>query len=109
MNKWITCLLFWFSLNVFAGFTDGNRLLEALEGQKKDDISYRSGYFDGYVKGVADLSIDILWCPPRRVKGGQVPKIIAKYLEAHPERLHENADKLVIDALKIAFPCEKES
>lgn len=94
-------------LSLHAGWTDGNSLLKALEGQDKDDLGYRSGYFDGYVKGVADLSVDVFWCPPHNVKGGQLPKIAAIYLRAHPESLHKGADTLVVEALKEPFPCEK--
>jgi hypothetical protein len=92
---------------LYAGWTDGNKLMEALEGQEKNDTSYRSGYFDGYVQGVADASVGMLWCSPPNVKAGQLSKIVAKYLRAHPELLHNGAEKLVINALQEAFPCNK--
>ena len=85
----------------------GNSLLEALEGQEKNDIGYRSGYFDGYVNGVADFSGNVLWCPPQNVKAGQLSKIVANYLRAHPERLHKGAETLVIEALSGPFPCKR--
>ena len=107
MKKWITFLFLVASFNALAGFTDGNSLIKALEGKKINDLGYRSGYFDGYVTGVSDLSINFLWCPPPGVSGGQLPKIVANYLEAHPERLHEGAGTLVVEAIKIPFPCKE--
>ncbi|WP_413479705.1 Rap1a/Tai family immunity protein [Vibrio hibernica] len=108
--KYCVCILaLVFSFSALAGWTDGHSLLKALEGQENDDIGYRSGYFDGYVAGVSDLSVDILWCPPQNVNQGQISKIVANYLKAHPESLHKNADLLVVDALKSPFPCKKNS
>jgi hypothetical protein len=97
-----------FSFNVLASSTDGHSLLKALEGKEKDDLSYRSGFFDGYVVGVADISANILWCPPKNVSRGQISKIVASYLKSHPEKLHMAANSLVIDALKLPFPCKKD-
>ncbi len=36
---------------------------------------------------------------------GQLAKILVKYLENHPERLHENPSRLMWDAFTEAFPC----
>ena len=93
--------------SLYAASNNGNSLLEALEGQEKNDIGYRSGYFDGYVNGVADFSGNVLWCPPQNVKAGQLSKIVANYLRAHPERLHKGAETLVIEALSGPFPCKR--
>ena len=86
---------------------DGNRLIEALDGHKENNRGYRAGYFDGYVMGVADTSSGILWCSSKNVTGGQVRKIVEKYLVSHPEELHKTADSLVVDALREPFPCKK--
>ena len=85
---------------------DGNRLLPALEDYDKD-VGYRGGFFDGYVTGVADTSIGKDFCPSPDVTAGQLPKIAAKYLKDHPERLHLDASRLVIDSLRAAFPCRR--
>jgi hypothetical protein len=111
--KIFTAFLLLASINIFfiepaySGWVGGNDLLEKFEAKKDDDLGYRSGAYDGYVSGVADLSVDVLWCPPKSITGGQIKKIVAKYLKAHPEMLHKNADSLVINALKKPFPCKK--
>lgn len=91
----------------YAGFIDGNALLGDLEAKNSDSLGYQSGLYDGYITGIADLSMYILWCPPDGITGGQIQKIVAKYLKSHPEMLHKNADSLVINGLKKPFPCKK--
>lgn len=110
--KIFTAFLLLASINIFfiepaySGWV-GNDLLESFEAKKDDDLGYRSGFYDGYVSGVADLSVHVLWCPPKGITRGQTQKIVAKYLKAHPEMLHKNADYLVINAFKKPFPCKK--
>lgn len=36
---------------------------------------------------------------------GQLTRVVQKYLEDHPEKLHRTASGLVINALAEAFPC----
>jgi hypothetical protein len=44
-------------------------------------------------------------CRPEGVSTEQVRLVTLKFLNDHPERLHESAYFLVADALKGAFPC----
>lgn len=46
-----------------------------------------------------------LMCVPPEVQLGQEVKVVVKYLNDHPEKLHTNAVPLVQGALEIAFPC----
>jgi hypothetical protein len=43
--------------------------------------------------------------PIEGVTAGQAIRIVTKYLNAHPERLHRDAHILVVEALREAFPC----
>ena len=67
--------------------------------------SYSSGYFDGYVLGVLDLTQERL-CIAERATMGQVLEVVRKYLKDHPEELHLRASDLVIKALQTAWPCK---
>lgn len=95
-------------LPAIAGWVDGSSLVAAMEGRDRDDSGYRSGYFDGYVKGVADATVDRLWCPDPQVKGGQLPEIVANHLRANPSTWHLPGDVLVVNALRAAYPCGEE-
>lgn len=73
----------------------------------------------GYVTGVLDTSF--IWqindttptnhsthfCVPDGLTNGQVVRVIAKWLEDHPARLHERAILLTTDALKEKFSCRR--
>lgn len=44
-------------------------------------------------------------CLPDGVEVDQLARVFVKYLEEHPERLHERQMRLLIDSFRIAFPC----
>ncbi len=60
----------------------------------------------GYVTGVMSVMeyINVL-CLPVNATHSQATLVVQKYLSDHPEKLHLNAEGLVIDALQEAFPC----
>lgn len=60
----------------------------------------------GYVVGVMSVMeyINVL-CLPDKSTHSQATLVVQKYLSDHPEKLHLNAEGLVIDALQEAFPC----
>jgi hypothetical protein len=64
----------------------------------------------GYVVGVMSVLeyIDVL-CRPEKSTHAQATLVVQKYLSDHPEKLHLNADELVLDALQEAFPCTDTS
>ena len=47
------------------------------------------------------------FCFPHGVNPDQAVRVVVKWLGDHPARLHEDAIKLVVDALKENFPCHK--
>jgi hypothetical protein len=59
----------------------------------------------GYVEGVADAYADA--CLPERVGLDQDIRVVVKYLNDHPEKLHLDRAELTKAALKQAFPCPK--
>ena len=64
------------------------------------------GAFDGHNVVSAIYKKDDVFCLPEEVTVGQVAKVVLKYLENHPEMLHEMAVGVVYAALFRAFPCE---
>lgn len=46
-------------------------------------------------------------CIPPEATKGQLVKVFLKYLDDHPELLHERAILLYLTAMQKAFPCKK--
>jgi len=98
--------------NVYA--TTGNELYErcanyaVMSGNAPCDQSTVDTAMCGwYVEGVLDATIGTLYrCPSDGVTYDKIVLVVKKYLSEHPERLHLPGDKLVIEALKEAFPCK---
>ena len=75
--------------------------LNANNGQGRDDDS-KFGECLGYVSGVLDTKRAELVFP--LITTGQVVQIVQKYMRDHPERLHLPADKIIVLAIRRAFP-----
>lgn len=68
---------------------------------------YQAGFCSGYVNGVWNTSDK--FCDPKGITLGQVVRVVLKYLNDHPERLHEHEAELVVDALRAAWPCKRKA
>jgi hypothetical protein len=84
------------------GLTDlfGEEETIAIVRDQIDDSQER--LFEFYVK---HAKWNFQNCRPR-VTMGQIRRIVTKYLQSHPERLHESGGLLVLDAMTNAFPFE---
>jgi hypothetical protein len=69
---------------------------------------YEAPHFMGYVDGVVDTATGRILCFPSSVTGAQIYSIVSKYLRDHPEEWNQQADELVIRALRATFPCAKK-
>jgi hypothetical protein len=67
--------------------------------------SFRDGYCQGLILGVSAASPHV--CPGENVTHGQEVRVVAKYLQDHPEELDKAGNTLVEKALVKAFPCQK--
>ena len=68
--------------------------------------STSEGMCIGYVVGVMSVvEYTKYFCLPGKSTHSQVTLVVQKYLSEHPEKLHLDADVLVLDALVEAFPC----
>jgi hypothetical protein len=72
-------------------------------------VAYIDGACMGYVQGVvegADILVkQPLFCPGPDVTLGQRYRIIVKFLKEHPEKTDQQTRYLVVEAMKVAFPC----
>jgi hypothetical protein len=63
-----------------------------------------------YLQGWTDVaSVFNVYCAPDGVTNGQIFKVVFKYLNNNPEKLHETKSVLVAQALKKAFPCDEKT
>jgi hypothetical protein len=70
--------------------------------------SASDGMCIGYVVGVMSVVVYTnYFCLPGKSTHSQATLIVKKYLSGHPEKLHLDADGLVLEALIEAFPCSR--
>ena len=65
------------------------------------------GFVTGTWYAFTSIEGQTWFCDPPNGTVGQMIKVVQKYLADHPERLHEEALQLVLDAYGDAFPCPK--
>lgn len=66
---------------------------------------YAQGMCAGKVMAVAGLATGI--CYPSEVTVGQMIRVVARYIDERPARLHENFLILAREALRQAWPCRR--
>ena len=83
-----------------AEFVDGNLLLSRMLGSDTDQV-----YALAYTVGVADSTMNSVWCPLANMKSLEVVELTKAMLIASPTKRHLSGDVFVIAALKGAHPC----
>jgi hypothetical protein len=70
----------------------------------------RSGLCVGYILGVHDQAQDTdTFCIPDGPNAGQVVAVVKSFIDNHPEYEKYSARSVVTLALKLSFPCEKQT
>ncbi|MGI2118179.1 Rap1a/Tai family immunity protein [Shewanella oncorhynchi] len=123
LNTLVITLIFFISANAYANgeefLTKCRTLIDSPDSLNNDDIietSMGAGQCAGVISGIRHLNqfyeihlVDTekkpLFCIPKKASNKQLGKIIIKYIEDHPEQMHENAMNLVVIAFNKAFPC----
>ena len=113
--KWILALFFLSGVGQAqqsVSYTTGNDLQEEcrVETISSSAKAYKAGICRGFIEGYMQLAMMVpsrpkLVCLPEHVTHGEVQKVVVKYLDQHPEKLHLPAAQLVYDATNEAFPC----
>ena len=103
----IAALMALIPMQADAEFHSGSSLLEnVIQCDKKDQTM--CAYVYGYVVGVKDAYEDTASmpkCAPYSLKKGELKAVVEKWLNDHPERLHEPAAPLILTAINEAWPC----
>lgn len=83
---------------------------EGLSPGQREGAMYCLGFVRGVTKMVTISHIlkpgGQVFCPPREgISTGPAVKVLVRYLEAHPERLHASKVTLAAAAFMQAWPC----
>lgn len=95
---------------VFADMVDGDSFLKSIKGSDHDNIYSIAEFYDGYISGVADSTVNVNWCPPYDLKRSKLIKIITKYYKTNHRNSGEvstTAKDLILRALIDSYPCKK--
>jgi Rap1a immunity proteins len=92
--------------------TTANQMLPGCKGLLDNSMTsgvsvYQQGRCGGYVAGLVYGEGGQEFCSPKGVSIGQAVAVVIKYIEAGPERMHEQFGDLAIEALMAAWPCKR--
>ena len=114
LNKCLITL--WVTLSVSVGSYASNLIGHDFTGEcVSEEDSMMLGMCLGYLHGIMEMQdvlvameqIPPLFCTPEKSNYLQAMKIIEKYMDDHPEKLHLSFFLITINSLKEAFPCEE--
>src|SRR5262245_9821248 len=76
-------------------------------------LTYRLGQCVGIVDGIYFLArrlpLEDRGCPPNDwIPLGQLVRVVVAYIEARPQRMHENFKELAVEAIHNAWPCKSD-
>ncbi len=97
-------------------------------GKKSESVSnwsFEYGVCIGYLNGIRDMNTVLNehemyfkedggyypyynFCEPNGVELGQLEKILTKWLNEHPEKLHKQLRELYVVMMRKMFPCESQ-
>jgi hypothetical protein len=73
----------------------------------KNMLTWKNTLCLAYIQGLLYAGGGNHFCQPNGVMHGQAVAVVVKYIEARPERMHENFGLLAIEALTKAWPCKR--
>lgn len=89
------------------------RLIESFKRANGNDAAANEdimnmGMFAGYIRGVEDSMQGYRFCIPPQATFSQRAALIEKYVQEHPDELHNGATSLIVQALQPVYPCVRE-
>ena len=89
----------------------GNGMLPYCKQALSASGSFGEGLCHGYISGMAflarNLPPNLAFCRPQGVTHEQQLRIVVRFLENNPQRLHETFPDLAFEALRKEWPCPK--
>jgi hypothetical protein len=65
-----------------------------------------SGVVHGLVAVGPLLPANLQFCPPQASNPSQLARVVVQYIEAEPQRMHEDFRQLTLEAFHDAWPCK---
>jgi len=78
-------------------------------GITRVDIAFAAGFCMGIVEGALWSLPRTDFCLPKDATTGQGLKVLVKYIDDHPEELHERTALLATRAFVKAWPCREKT
>jgi hypothetical protein len=104
------------SCGVIQAQRSGNELRDPCAAAANREKSIEAGQCIGFLNGFQQMAAMLepvagvkLACLPDGSTPTQLAKVVVRYLDQHPEKLHLPAAQLVYDATAEAFPCPTQS
>jgi hypothetical protein len=69
-------------------------------------VLFEAGRCIGLMQGLGYASRLVDVCPPAEVTFAQKARVAVTYIEARPERMHEDFRVLAVEAMQKAWPCK---
>jgi Rap1a immunity proteins len=73
------------------------------ESLRENNLTYMAGVCDGLVEALTVYGPGV--CAPVGVTGEQATRVVVKYIQDRPGRLHEPFIKLALEGLRTIWPC----
>ena len=86
-------------------YIDGMAFLRVLKKDKTTATLYLVGAHDTFALVEGAYKVKSKYCLPNAADFNQITRVVEKYLENNPAKLHESASLLMSLALREAFPC----
>ena len=83
----------------------GNDMYEWVTTTRIKDVDIMSGLFMGEVSAAIYWSDPSKICIPKGATSSQAYYIVEQFVKSKPQYRHENAQKIILRALRQAWPC----
>jgi hypothetical protein len=114
MTKYAVAILLALTIPASAGDVDSANYMLPLckrslgTSQISDPVlTVEHGRCAGFIQGIVFGMEGRDFCLPKGIINRQSVAVVVKYIEARPERTHENFGLLAVEALSAAWPCKR--
>ena len=117
IGKLVRILAFAFGLTASSGLmaqaapdaTTANWVIDGCRNYltESDAGMFTQGVCAGRVNGLVWALDAVDFCTPSEANNKQIVRVVVRYIEQRPQRMHENFLSLTVEALKEAWPCRR--
>jgi hypothetical protein len=90
---------------VMSGCRDAASLITFSDVRDSHEQASLAGFCAGVVVGLSFMGQPYGICVPAGTNSQQATSVVVQYIDGRPARIHEDFDRLVIEALRANWPC----